>query len=72
MLSFIDGLSRYNWILMAPEDMENTIFIIEWGTYCYKIMSFGLKNIWATYQRLLLSKGSLFSIISLCVEYNTI
>ena len=29
MLSFIDGLSRYNWILMAPEDMENTIFIIE-------------------------------------------
>ena len=36
---------------MALEDMEKTSFIIEWGTYCYKVMLFGLKNAGATYQR---------------------
>ncbi|WKA03511.1 hypothetical protein VitviT2T_021615 [Vitis vinifera] len=51
MLSFIDGFSRYNQILMALEDMEKMSFITEWGTYCYKVMSFGLKNVGATYQR---------------------
>ena len=32
MLSFMDGFSRYNQILMALEDMEKTSFISEWGT----------------------------------------
>ncbi|KAL6326324.1 hypothetical protein AAG906_005518 [Vitis piasezkii] len=36
MLSFMDGFFGYNQILMAPEDMEKTSFIIEWGTYCYR------------------------------------
>ena len=31
-LSFMDGFSRYNQIMMALEDMEKTSFIIEWGT----------------------------------------
>ena len=48
MLSFMDGFSGYNQILMAPEDMEKTSFIIEWGTYCYRIMPFRLKNERAT------------------------
>ena len=30
MLSFMDGFSGYNQILMAPEDMEKTAFITEW------------------------------------------
>ena len=34
MLSFMDGFSWYNQILMAPEDVERTSFITEWGTYC--------------------------------------
>ncbi|MCR2847796.1 reverse transcriptase-like protein [Weizmannia coagulans] len=51
MLSFMDGFSRYNQILMAPEDMEKTSFTTEWGTYCYRVMPFGLKNAGATYQR---------------------
>ena len=51
MLSFIDGFSGYNQILMALEDMEKTSFITEWGTYCYRVMPFGFKNAGATYQR---------------------
>ncbi|KAL6350452.1 hypothetical protein AAG906_019099 [Vitis piasezkii] len=38
-------------ILMSPEDMEKTFFITRWGTYCYRVMLFGLKNTRATYQR---------------------
>ena len=49
MLSFMDGFSRYNQILMAPEDMEKTSFITEWGTYYYRVMPFWLKNASATY-----------------------
>ena len=51
LLSFMDRLSRYNQIKMASEDMEKTTFITPWGTYCYKVMPFGLKNTCATYQR---------------------
>ena len=51
MLSFMDGFSGYNYIMMAPEDREKTSFITKWGTYCYRVMPFGLKNAGATYQR---------------------
>ena len=51
LLSFMDGFSGYNQILMAPEDREKTTFTTEWGTYCYRVMPFGLKNAGSTYQR---------------------
>jgi len=51
LFSFMDGFSGYNQIKMAPEDIEKTTFIKPWGTFCYKVMSFGLKNAGATYQR---------------------
>ena len=51
LLSFMDGFSGYNQIQMALEDLEKTSFITPWGTYCYKVMPFGLKNASATYQR---------------------
>ena len=51
MLSFMDGFSGYNQILMAQKGMEKTSFITEWGTYSYRVMPFGLKNSRATYQR---------------------
>ena len=35
---------------MTPKDMEKTSFITLWGTYSYKVMPFGLKNVGATYQ----------------------
>jgi len=51
LFSFMDGFSGYNQIKMAPEDIEKTTFITPWGTFCYKVMSFGLKNGGATCQR---------------------
>ncbi|KAK5813348.1 hypothetical protein PVK06_028797 [Gossypium arboreum] len=51
LFSFMDGFSGYNQIKMHPEDMEKTTFVTMWGTFCYKVMSFGLKNAGATYQR---------------------
>ena len=36
---------------MAVMDKIKTAFITEWETYCYKVMSFGLKNAGVTYQR---------------------
>ncbi|KAK9010715.1 hypothetical protein V6N11_043585 [Hibiscus sabdariffa] len=49
--SFMDGFSGYNQIKMCPDDMSKTTFVTLWGTFCYRVMLFGLKNAGATYQR---------------------
>ena len=51
LFSFMDGFFRYNQIRMASEDREKTTFVTMWGTFCYKVMPFGLKNVRITYQR---------------------
>ncbi|XP_064940576.1 uncharacterized protein LOC135594082 [Musa acuminata AAA Group] len=50
-LSFMDAFFGYNQIRMAPEDQEHTTFLTDLGVYFYKVISFGLKNVGATYQR---------------------
>ncbi|CAA0827440.1 Unknown protein, partial [Striga hermonthica] len=52
LMSFMDAYSGYNQIPMDPEDSEHTSFYSARGLYCYTMMSFGLKNAGATYQRL--------------------
>ena len=52
MLSFLDAFSGYHQILMYPPDVEKTSFITPHGLYCYNVMPLGLKNVGATYQRL--------------------
>uniref|UniRef100_A0A2N9FY65 RNase H type-1 domain-containing protein n=1 Tax=Fagus sylvatica TaxID=28930 RepID=A0A2N9FY65_FAGSY len=53
LLSFMDAFSGYNQIQMTKEDQEKTAFITSRGLFCYKAMPFGLKNVGATYQRLI-------------------
>ena len=52
LLNFMDAFSGYNQIRMDPNDQEKTSFMTGQGTYCYQVMPFGLKNVGATYQRL--------------------
>ena len=48
----MDAFSGYNQIRMDEVDQEKTSFVTNQGLFCYKVMSFGLKNVGATYQRL--------------------
>ena len=48
----MDAFSGYNQISMDLGDQEKTSFVTTQGTYCYRVMPFGLKNAGATYQRL--------------------
>jgi hypothetical protein len=53
ILSFMDGNASYNQIFMAPEDIHKTAFRVPrvMGLFEYVVMTFGLKNAGATYQR---------------------
>ena len=51
-MSFLDAYRGYHQIPLYAADQEKTAFITPRGTYCYKVMPFGLKNAGATYQRL--------------------
>ena len=53
LLTFMDAFSGYNQIMMDENDQEKTSFITSRKLFCYKVMSFGLKNARATYQRLM-------------------
>ncbi|GAU25009.1 hypothetical protein TSUD_154830 [Trifolium subterraneum] len=53
LLSFMDAYSGYNQIKMAEIDKKKTTFMTETDNYYYNVMSFGLKNAGATYQRMM-------------------
>ena len=46
----MDGYSRYNQIYMAVKDAGMIAFKTPIGNFYYTVMSFGLKNVGATYQ----------------------
>ncbi|GKF61204.1 reverse transcriptase domain-containing protein, partial [Tanacetum coccineum] len=48
----LDAYKGYHQIQMAESDEEKTTFHTGQGVYCYTKMPFGLKNVGATYQRL--------------------
>jgi hypothetical protein len=50
VVSFMDGFSGYNQIQIKPKDQHKTAFICLWVTFAYQKMSFGLKNVGATFQ----------------------
>ena len=49
LLSFMDAFSSYNQIKLDKVNQEKTSFITSQGLFCYKVMSFSLKNAGATY-----------------------
>ncbi|GKA18998.1 reverse transcriptase domain-containing protein [Tanacetum coccineum] len=49
---FLDAYKGYHQIQMTESDEEKTAFHTSQGVYCYTKMPFGLKNVGATYQRL--------------------
>ena len=53
MMSFMDSNAGYNQIFMAPEDIHKTAFRVPGVVklFEYLVMTFGLKNAGATYQR---------------------
>ena len=52
LLSFMDAFFGYNHIELDEPDQEKTSFVTSQGLFCYKVLPFGLKNTWVTYQRL--------------------
>lgn len=52
-LSLMDAYSGYNQIPIIWRDEEKTTFVTDHGTYYYTMLSFGLKNVVATYQRMM-------------------
>ena len=51
MFYFMDGISEYNQIRMAPKDVEKATFGTPIGNFYYIMMPFGLKSAGVTYQR---------------------
>ena len=51
-MSFLDAFQGYHQIALAPNGQENTSFISLTGNFHCKVMPFGLKNAWSTYQRM--------------------
>ena len=51
-MSFLDAFQDYHQITLSLKDQEKSAFITPKGNYHYMVMSFGLKNAGATYQRM--------------------
>ena len=47
----MDGFYGYNQINICPDDQHKIAFICIWGTFTYRKLPFGLKNVGATFQR---------------------
>ena len=52
-MSFLDAFQGYCQIPLALDNQEKTTFVTHIGNYHYKVMSFSLKNIGSTYQRMM-------------------
>jgi hypothetical protein len=71
-ISFLDGNVGYNEIFMAKQDMSKMTFCCSGfiGLFEWVVMTFGLKNAGATYQRAmnLIFHDSLGIILEICID----
>jgi hypothetical protein len=51
IFSLMDSFLGYNQINILPVDQHKISFIFPWGTFAYRKLPFGLKNVGATFQR---------------------
>lgn len=49
MISFLDGYSRYNQVMVDEEDQLKTNFTTKWGTFSCRRIPFGMINASATF-----------------------
>jgi len=56
LYSFTNGFFGYHQIRIALEDRHKTTFAIEWGSYQYTVMPFGLENALAIFSRVVVAK----------------
>jgi len=47
--SFTDGFLGYHQVRIIEEENKNTTFIIEWGSFEYNVIPFGIKNAFAVF-----------------------
>ncbi|GJX75420.1 reverse transcriptase domain-containing protein [Tanacetum coccineum] len=52
---FLDGFSGYFQIPIDPHDQEKTTFTSPYGTFAYRRMPFGLRNVPGTFQRCMMA-----------------
>jgi hypothetical protein len=50
VFSFMDIFSYYNQIQIKPKDQQKMAFIFPWGTFAYRKIPFGHKNVGVTFQ----------------------
>jgi hypothetical protein len=53
LLCFLNCYSGYHQIALNPDDQDKKAFITPNKIYYYKLMTFGLKNVGATYQKVI-------------------
>jgi len=56
--SFTYGFFIYHHIQIAKEYMKNNTFNIEWGSFFYNVMLFGLKNAPTVFSRIIIATFS--------------
>ena len=53
--SFMDRFSGYHQVRITEEDKTKTKFTIEWWSYAYNVMPFGIKNAPVVFSRIVIA-----------------
>lgn len=63
MFSLTDGFFGYNKIMIVEEDRHKMVFSTPQGSYCHRVIPFGIKNARATYQRAYILHNYMYEIV---------